>query len=61
MSSYCSRAEVHPEETLVCNAEICFPDEGERDDVGPLTKVSEKTKHVLKTSCTWSVSNEVRR
>ena len=56
MSSHHSWAALQPEETPVYNAEIRFPDEGEGDDVG-----LEKTKHLLKTLCTWSMSNEVRR
>ena len=61
MSSHCSWADVHPEETTVYNADIRFPDEGEGDDRGPLTEVSEETEHLLKTSCMWSMLNEVRR
>ena len=61
MSSHRSWADIHPEEVPVYDAEIRFPDEGEGDDVGPLTEVSEETERLLKTSCTRSVSNEVRR
>ena len=59
--SHRSWADVHPEETPAYDEEIHFPDEGERDDAGPLTEVSEETERLLKTSCTRSVSNEVRR
>ena len=61
MSSHHLWVEVHPEETPVYNADIRFPDKCEGDDMGPLTEVSQETKQLLKTSCTRSMSNEVRR
>ena len=60
-SSHRAWADVHPGETPVYDTEVRFPDEGEVDDVGPLTEVSEETERLLRTSCTRSVSNEVRR
>ena len=61
MSSHRAWADLRPEETPGYDPDIRFPDEGEGDDVGPLTEVSEETERLLKTSCTRSVSNEVRR
>ena len=61
MSSHRAWADHRPDETPVYDADIRYADEGEGDDVGPLTEVSEETERLLKTSCTRSVSNEVRR
>ena len=60
-SSHRSWAEVLSEGTADYDSEVRFPDEGDGDDAGPLTEVSEETERLLKTSCTRSVSNEVRR
>lgn len=49
------------EGTLDYDTRVCFPDEGDGDDAGPPTEVSEVTECLLKTSCMLSMSNEVRR
>ena len=59
MSSHRVWADHHPDKTLVYDADIRYADEG--DDVGLFTQVSEETERLLKTLCTRSVSNEVRR
>ena len=60
-SSHHLWADVHPDETPDYSVEISFPDEGKGDDLGLLTEVSEETKHLLKTSCKRSMSNEIMR